>query len=619
VTAATKPTTAAAAETKAQARPKRGPDDDPLGQALDWQLLRRLWPFVKPHARTLGGSLLLLPLTALLVTARPRIMQWALDEGIRQRDVHVVDRAALLYFVVVALEYGVRFVQMYAMQVAGARAMADLRAHAFAFLSRAKLGYFDAQPIGRLVTRVTNDVDALGELFASGALNALGDLFSLALIVVMMVRLELRLTAIALLTLPPLALAVNYIRRRARDAFRDIRTRTARLNSYMGEQVQGVAVTQAYGREEACQREFDGENDGYRNANQRAILYDSMLDALVEGVSIGCSALLLWFLGFRGVSLGASLVTFGTLVAFLQYLEQFFVPIRDLTSRYTVLQSSMAGAERVFGLLDTQDIEDAPPNLPLAPDGDPSLDLELVGVDFSYKPGVPVLRGVDLHAKRGERIALVGATGAGKTTIASLVLRLYERDGGVVRVRGKDVRAYDRHALRSLFAVVPQDVYLFAGTVASNVALGDRTPDRARVERALARVGALDLFLARDGGLDAPVGERGGGLSVGERQLVAFARALYRDPPVLVLDEATASVDSETEARLQKAMAAVVEGRTSLVIAHRLSTIRNADRVIVMHRGQVAETGTHDELLAKGGLYARLYQLQFGHGEAIAE
>jgi ATP-binding cassette subfamily B protein len=602
-------------------------DDDQLGKAVDLDHLKRLWPYVKPHSRMLVLSMVLLPVVSLFVIARPRIMKWALDEGAIKGNVHVIDVAAVAYLVVVAAEYFGRFAQMYAMQLAGARAMGDLRLDVFRFLQRTKLAYFDGQPVGRIVTRVTNDVDALAELFASGALNAIGDLLSLVLIVVMMISLDWRLASIAMLGLPPLALAANWIRRRARDAFREIRGRTARLNAYLGEQVNGVAVTQAYGRERAVQAEFEGENDAFRDANYRAILYDALLDALVEGFSILSAALILWFAGFRGASLGVGIVSFGTFVAFMQYLEQFFIPIRDLAARYTLLQSAMAGAERVFKLLDTEGIEDAPvpgegpggAGLEVAPDGDAALAIEFEDVRFSYKKGSPALRGISLSARRGERVAIVGATGAGKSTIASLVLRLYERDSGALRVEGRDVRAWDRRALRQRFAVVPQDVLLFAGPIASNVALGEDEPDLARVEEALRRVDALDLFLARPGGLDAKVGDRGGGLSTGERQLVAFARALYRDPPMLILDEATASIDSDTERRLQKALHAVIEGRTSLVIAHRLSTIREADRVVVLHQGRVAETGTHEELLAHEGIYAKLYRLQFAREEHAGE
>ncbi len=472
-------------------------DEDNLGQALDWELLKRLWPYIKPHAGPLVLSMALLPVVAGLVIARPRIMKWALDEGIAHRDLcdhrQGRGRSTSSWSSLSSSCASCRCTRC----SSPARAPWPTCAARCSGSCNARLGFYDNQPVGRLVTRVTNDIDALGELFATGALNAVGDFLALVLIVVMMFTLDWRLALIALGTLPPLAFAANWIRRRSRDAFRDIRARTARLNSYMGEQVQGVAVVQAYGREAACQTEFDDENDGYRQANHRAILYDAMLDALVEGISIVCTATILWFAGFRGARLGVAVVSFGTFVAFLQYLEQFFIPIRDLTSRYTLLQSAMAGAERVFGLLDQKNIDDAPDGLPVGPDGDPSFAVQLDHVEFSYKKDVPVLRGVDLVAKKGEHVAIVGATGAGKSTIASLVLRLYERNGGVIRVlEGSDVRSWPRDELRRKFAVVPQDVYLFSGTIATNVAMGEEV-DMAKVEEALERIGSLDLFKNR--------------------------------------------------------------------------------------------------------------------------
>ncbi len=582
-------------------------EEGQLEQTYDLKILQRILPFVKPHARPLSISLVFLLVGAAFAMVRPLIIRRALDGMSGANAGAELTRMGILFAGVLLVEQTLSFPQMYLMQIAGARAMADLRLHVFRFLHTRSLRYFDRTPVGRLVTRVTNDVDAINEMFASGALNAAGDLVRLVAIVGIMIALDWRMSLLAFAALPPVALGVNWTRRRIRDAFREIRTKTARMNAYLNEQISGVAVVQAYAREGRSGDEFDEINAAYRAANNRSIVYDAALDAAIEMISSVCIATVLWYAGVRSLS---GRVSFGTLFAFIAYIDMFFLPIRDLSARYTLLQSAMSGAERVFELL-ASDEEDAPAAKGEPQDGDASLAFELDAVTFGYKAGVPVLRDVSLAAKRGEKIALVGATGAGKSTVASVLLRLYEISAGVVRVAGRDVRYMPRAEVRRNFAVVPQDVFLFPGTIATNVAAGDPSPDRARVERALERVGALDVFERREGGLDAKVLERGNNFSAGERQLIAFARALYVDAPVLVLDEATANVDSETEARLQRALEAVMAGRTSLVIAHRLSTIRAADRICVFHKGRLVEQGKHEELLAAGGLYARLHALQF--------
>jgi ATP-binding cassette subfamily B multidrug efflux pump len=614
----TAPVNAPAAEAGARKPPAKGGrrtdevlrafhEETDILKAYDTRLLARLWPFVRPHAAKLYVSLALLFVTAAASLVRPLIMRSIIDAGSLAKDPKTMMRGGWLLLGVVVVEQTLTFFQIYAMQVAGARAMADLRTHVFRFLHGLRMGFFDRQPIGRLVTRVTNDVDAISELFASGALNAIGDLVRLIGIVVMMLLLDWRLSLIAFAALPPVALFVNQIRHGSRKAYRDIRTKTARLNSFLNEQVSGMSVVQAFGREKAAAGEFDETNSAYRDANFRSIKFEATLDAAIEMVSSVCVALVLISAGMRASSVG-------TVVAFFAYIRQFFEPISNLSQRYTLMQSALTGAERVFELLDTAE-GDAPVPTRRA-EGDPKaasrpdLAFELDHVDFEYKKGVPVLHQVSLLARRGEKIAIVGATGSGKTTIASLLLRLYEAESGSVRVLGRDVGSYTRSELRQSFAVVPQDVYLFPGSIATNVAVGDPAPDRERVEEALDHVSGLDLFARREGGIDARVEERGANFSAGERQLIAFARALYRNPPILILDEATASVDSDTESRLQRALGVLMERRTALIIAHRLSTIRAVDRIVVLSKGRVVEEGRHQDLLARNGLYARLYRLK---------
>jgi ATP-binding cassette subfamily B protein len=589
-------------------------EEDGPREGYDLKMARSLWPFMRPHAKPIVLSLTLLLINSAFSVLSPLVTRQAFNALDLPNGFNTFASYGVLLLGMNIVEQSIGFPQLYLMQLAGARSMGDLRAHVFRFLHTRKLAFFDRTPVGRLVTRVTNDVDAINEVFASGAFNAIGDLVKLVGIVAAMLLLDWRLALIAFVALPPVALLVNWTRKRLRDAFRRIRSNTARMNAYLNEQISGMAVVQAYAREEQAASEFDKINDAYRQANNQSIVFDATLDAAIELVNTLCIATMLWYFGGRSVQ---SHVSFGTLLAFVQYIDKFFVPIRDLSSRFTQLQSAMAGAERIFQLFDNTE-EDAPVTKKATPDESSDIAFELEHVSFEYKPNNPILKDVSIRAKRGEKIALVGATGAGKSTVASILLRLYEVKEGVVRIFGRDVQTTPRDELRRNFAVVPQEVFLFPGTIASNIAAGDKVIDRERVKRALERIGALDLFERREAGLDAKVEERGSNFSAGERQLIAFARALYRDPPILVLDEATANIDSDTEARLQSAVWAAMQGRSALIIAHRLSTIRAVDRIVVFHKGRVVEQGSHEVLLAQGGAYSRLYRLQFSRTEQVA-
>jgi ATP-binding cassette, subfamily B, multidrug efflux pump len=579
-------------------------EESALGKAYDARLMGRLWRFMRPYQAYLWLSIGLGVVMAALSLLRPYIMRLTIDAGAIAKDPHALLLGGAAFAGVIVIEQVLNFVQVYTVQISGARALADLRGEVFSFLHGRRLAFFDRQPVGRLVTRVTNDIDAILELFASGALNAVVDLIKLVGIVAVMLSLDWHLALIGFAAAPVVALMAVFVRRRSREAFRAIRAKTAQMNANMNEQVSGMAVVQAFCREQAASDEFDAINRDYRNANMASIKYEAFQDAAIEMVAAICLASIVVSLGFLHVS-------FGTVVAFNAYLLMFFEPISALAQRYTLLQNAMAGAERVFGLLDL-DETDAPKREQHAatlPGGQHAFAFE--HVSFEYKPGVPVLRDVTFAVKPAEKIAVVGPTGAGKTTLASLLLRLYDATAGTVRVDGQDVSGLDRRALRERFAVVPQDVFLFPGTVATNIAIGDEHADRAKVEAALRRIDAYDLFARRPGGLDAKVDERGENFSAGERQLIAFARALYRDAPIVILDEATASIDSTTEARIQHALEELMKGRTALVIAHRLSTVRSADRILCFQHGRLVEQGRHEELLRLGGLYARLHQLHF--------
>lgn len=576
-------------------------EEQVLGKAYDLDLIRRLWPFLRPDSKLIYLSLAIGVVTAAASLLQPVLMRDLLDEGALARNVDRLFTSAVALAGLTIFERLLLFFQVYAVQIGGARSMARLRRRVFRFLHDLPLGFFDRQPVGRLVTRVTNDTDAILELFASGALNSFSDLLRLIGIVAMMAALDWKLSLVSFAAVPPIAILVRIVRKKARNAFREIRAKTSRMNTNMAEQVNGMTTVQAFGQQRGAAAEFDEINTAYRDAIIRSIKYDAIQDAAIDMVAAMCLALMVMSTGYHETS-------YGTLVAFNAYLLRFFEPISALAQRYTLLQSAMAGAERVFGLLDVEERDAAPQNA--AAKRDNGLAIQFEGVNFEYKPGVPVLQDINFDIQPGEKIALVGATGAGKTTVASLLLRLYEPQQGSIFVQGQDIRGMERGALRRRFAVVPQDVTLFPGTIATNVSAGE-TPDADRVREALRRVGALELFEAREGGLESEVNERGENFSAGERQLIAFARAIYRDAEIIMLDEATASVDSDTEARVQRALEGLLENRTALIIAHRLSTVQAADRILGFHQGRLVESGTHDELLAAGGLYSKLHGLHF--------
>jgi len=585
--------------------------EDLLGNALDRTLLRRIFGYVWPYRGRLLFAAALLPVVAVLEVAQPYLLKKAIDEHIAVGRLAGLDRLGFLYLLALVGQYAAAFAQLYFTQVIGQLGMNDLRVRAHRHIMSLSASFFDRTPVGRLMTRLTNDVESLSEMFASGIVSLLGDAVRLVMILVAMFAIDWRLALFSLGAAPVLFGIAGAFRGWVRDAFRDIRVRLARMNAFLQEHISGMKVVQAFAQEPKVAHDFDVINVEYRKANSRAISADAALYSIVEAVGSIAIAGLLWHGGSRMV---AGTLTVGVVVAFIEYLGKFFQPIRDLSTKYTVMQQAMAAAERVFTLLDTKE-PDAPaagttgrsaPGVPL---------IELRRVTFGYRPGLPVLSDVSLSIQAGETVAIVGATGAGKSTLIKLLPRLYDPQAGEIRIDGVDTRSMDASLLRKRIVAVSQDVFMFAGTLRTNIGLDDGAIDDARILAAARRVGADRVIASRREGLDAPVLERGANFSAGERQLVAFARALAREPEILILDEATASVDPETERVIERGIAELMRGRTSIVIAHRLSTVRRASRIVVIHHGRITEEGTHDELLAEGGIYARLYRLQMlGHG-----
>lgn len=580
--------------------------DEILDKGYDARLLRRLLIYLRPYRWLTALAILLLLGGACLALVGPALTQRALDVAIPDRDTGLLASLAALFLGALILEFAVEYGQTLVTTYIGQRVMYDLRMQIFGHLQRLSISFFDRNPVGRLMTRVTSDVETLNELFSSGVVTVFGDVFTLVAIMAMMLVIDWRLALVTFSVIPLVWLTARIFRRRVREAFRDIRLRLARLNAYLQERLSGMRVVQLFGREADSAARFAALNRDHLEAHRRSITIYAVFFPVVEFLTAVAMALLLYYGGLRALS---GTLTVGVLAAFIQLTRRFFQPLQDLSEKFNLLQSAMASSERVFTLLD-QPVTVAEPTRPEVITLPVRGEVRFEGVWFRYNTDGPwVLRDVSFAASPGQTMALVGHTGSGKTTIVNLLLRFYDPDRGRILIDGVDIRQLSTSDLRSMIGFVQQDLFLFAGDILHNLTLDAPIhPDAAR--QAAHRVGA-DRFIERlPAGYDHRLGERGRSLSVGERQLLSFARALALDPRILVLDEATSSVDAQAEAQIQRAIAELMSGRTSLVVAHRLSTILHADEILVLQHGEIKERGSHRELLAHQGVYQRLYQLQ---------
>ena len=605
-------------------------DDDQVGRVYDARLARRVWGYTRPYRGAVGASAALFPLLAGVDLVQPYLAKVAIDAHILRGDWTGLSRIVLLFFATLIVQYALRYAQIYLATWTGQRVVYDLRGALFAHIQRLPAAFFDRNPVGRLMTRILGDVEAIGEVFTAGVVAIVGDVVTLTGVVTVMLLLHLRLTLVIFAVMPVLVGVAMALRRPVRRAYRDVRARLAHLNAELQETISGMGVIQLFGRETARVGELNALSEGYRRAQFRRMGLESALYSAAEGVGAIVVGALLWR---GGIEILDGTLTFGVLVAFMQYTQRFYLPIRDASAKFSVMQAATVSAERVFALLDTPP-ETGGRAIPATAGGarpagrgrrPPAI--ELRGVWFAYPgavaqdpareatggaaPQLWALRDLSLRVETGERVAVVGGTGAGKTSLARLLTRAYDVQRGAVLVEGVDVREWDLIALRQHVGLVLQDVVLFAGTVADNLTLGRDHP-RTAVEDVARRVHADPFIRTLSGAYDAPLLERGANLSQGQRQLLSVARALLYNPPVLVLDEATSSVDPETERLLQDAVDQLLAGRTSLVIAHRFSTIQRADRVLVLQHGQLVDEGPHTELLRRGGLYRTLWELQLG-------
>jgi ATP-binding cassette subfamily B protein len=584
-------------------------EDEVIGKAYDGRLMRRLLSYLRPYRPQVVLAIAAIIVHSILELAPPYLTKVVIDRYIPARDLSGLGVVALVYVGTLLGAFVLEYIQTWTMQMTGQRIMFDMRMQLYAHLQRLDLSFYDRNPVGRMMTRVTTDVDVLNELFTAGVVSVFGDIFTLAGIMAVLVFMDWRLALVAFSVLPIIVLITQWFRRNVRDSYRTVRTWIARINAYLQERITGMATVQLFRREAKDFAEFDDIDRAHRDANVHSIFYYAVFYPAIELVSALAASLIIWVGGGWAIQ---DAITLGSLVAFLQYSQRFFRPISDMSDKFNVLQGAMASSERIFGLLDTPVTIDSRTDIAVRTPGRAAFGvIRFEHVTFAYVKGEPVLRDVSFEVRPGQRVAIVGATGSGKTTLISLLLRFYDVQEGRITIDGVDIRSMELVDLRAFFSLVLQDVHLFSGTIGGNVSLGHEAIDHDRVRRAVEAVHA-DRFIDRlPLGLETPVAERGATLSVGQKQLLAFARALAFDTPVLILDEATSSVDTETEFLIRDALKTLMAGRTTIAIAHRLSTIQDMDRIIVLHKGQLRESGTHQELLALRGIYHRLYQLQF--------
>jgi ATP-binding cassette, subfamily B, multidrug efflux pump len=593
---------------------KKYHEEEEIGKTYDFRVAKRLARYLRPYWKMVAAALVLTLLTNILVSTQPYFTKVAVDSYITPKVTDGVWLFALAFFGVFFFRFIFSYVQEILLNKVGQMVMFDLRTEIFTKLQRQDLAYYDRYPVGRTMTRLTSDVEALNELFTSGVIDVLGDLVVILAIIGMMFWLDWKLAIVSLVTVPILFSCTNWFRKHARRGFDRVRTRNARLNAFLQEYISGAQTVQLMNAEQKAKGRFHEINDDYRNANIETIYYYAIFYPLVDFIGALGIAIVIFFFGYEylsGISAAGTALTVGILASFIQYSLQLFQPIRDLSDKFNVLQAAIVASHRIFILLDLE-IEIKSPERPKKTDKAKG-EIEFQNVWFAYKENDWVLKDVSFKVNVGESIALVGHTGSGKTTVTNLLMRFYDVQQGKILLDGVDVRDWDLHDLRSNFAVVLQDVFLFSGSVENNIRLGNQEVSRERIEWAAREVHADEFIQRLERKYEFEVRERGAGLSVGQKQLISFARALAFDPTILILDEATSSIDTETEQLIQQAVERVMQQRTSMVVAHRLSTIQKCDRIMVFHHGELRESGTHNELLLMRGLYWRLYQLQYSN------